>query len=156
MKKTAKKQPAQKAAAKKAPAKKGPVKAAEAPKESALQRLAAAIVSLDDPAMAEKFLREVLTPCEQHDLGLRWELLELMAQGVSQRQIGARLGISLCKITRGAKILKPKDSIAAALLAGKPAAVQPPAPVKAEKKPAAKPAKKNAKGTRKNGTHVAR
>jgi TrpR family trp operon transcriptional repressor len=64
----------------------------------------------DQPEM-ERFLGEILTPAELHDLALRWELMNKLSQGNSQRQIASELGISLCKITRGAKILKDVQSI---------------------------------------------
>lgn len=57
------------------------------------------------------FLEEILTPAERHDLGLRWELMQRLKAGLPQRQIAAELGISLCKITRGAKILRQAQSI---------------------------------------------
>ena len=83
----------------------------------ALARFTAAATRVTDPRELEVFLSELLTPAELHDLLLRWELLELLEQGVSQRKVAAKLGISLCKITRGAKILKRPDSIAARILA---------------------------------------
>lgn len=64
----------------------------------------------------ELFLQEILTPAELHDLSLRWELMRLLKQKVPQRQIAKDLGISLCKITRGAKILKKSDSVSNYLL----------------------------------------
>lgn len=64
----------------------------------------------------ELFLQEILTPAELHDLSLRWELMRLLKQKVPQRQIAKNLGISLCKITRGAKILKKSDSVSNYLL----------------------------------------
>ena len=82
----------------------------------ALGRFAAAAASVTDRAEMETFLAELLTPNELHDLVLRWELLELLEQGVSQRQVAAALGISLCKITRGAKILKRAGSVSARVL----------------------------------------
>ena len=107
-------------------------------------RLAEAVAMLERPAQVEQFLRELLTPGELHDLALRWELVELLAAGVPQRQIAARLGVSLCKITRGAKILKKRRGVVAALVA--------PKPVPAER-PKAASAKKVVK---KHGTRVAR
>ena len=83
----------------------------------ALARFAEAAVLVTDPRELETFLSELLTPTELHDLVLRWELLELLEQGVSQRKVAAKLGISLCKITRGAKILKRSGSVAARVLA---------------------------------------
>ncbi len=97
-------------------------------------RLEAAVAALESPAQAGQFLRELLTPGELHDLALRWELVELLAAGVPQRQIAAKLGVSLCKITRGAKILKKRRGVVAALVAPEPAPVPAgktePAPVK--------------------------
>jgi TrpR family trp operon transcriptional repressor len=78
--------------------------------------LAAALAALKTPAAAEGFLKEMLTPRELRDLMLRWELLALLADGLPQRGIAERLGVSLCKITRGAKILKSKKSIVAKFL----------------------------------------
>ena len=83
----------------------------------ALARFAGAAARISDPQELEVFLSELLTPAELHDLVLRWELLELLAGGASQRKVAAALGVSLCKITRGAKILKRPGSVAAQLLA---------------------------------------
>ena len=82
----------------------------------AFARFAAAAASVTDRAEMETFLAELLTPNELHDLVLRWELLELLERGVSQRQVAAALGVSLCKITRGAKILKRTGSVSARVL----------------------------------------
>ena len=79
-------------------------------------RFAAAAASVTEQKEIESFLTELLTPTELHDLLLRWELLELLEQGVSQRRVAAALGVSLCKITRGAKILKRTDSVVARVL----------------------------------------
>ena len=77
---------------------------------------AAALAALKTPAAAERVLKEMLTPRELRDLMLRWELLALLADGLPQRGIAERLGVSLCKITRGAKILKDKKSLVAKFL----------------------------------------
>ena len=58
-----------------------------------------------------RFLEEVLTPAERKDLALRWELMRRLTEGDAQRQIAEDLGVSLCKITRGARILKQTDSV---------------------------------------------
>ena len=104
---------------------------------TAFARLARTLADLEQPAAIERFLLEVMTPGEVHDLGLRWELVELLVEGVSQRQIASRLGISLCKITRGAKILKKKNGVVSGVFAKKPPA--------AKKTPAAKTAPKSVK-----------
>jgi TrpR family trp operon transcriptional repressor len=67
--------------------------------------------SINDSDQMQAFLAEVLTPAERRDLALRWELMRRLRKGVPQRQIAKELGISLCKITRGAKILKQDHSL---------------------------------------------
>ena len=64
----------------------------------------------------EPLLAELLTPGELRDIGLRLRLLRLLCDGVSQRKITAALGISLCKITRGSRILKNPGSVVKKLL----------------------------------------
>ena len=83
----------------------------------ALTRFAEAATCVTDPRELEIFLSELLTPAELHDLVLRWKLLELLELGISQRKVAETLGVSLCKITRGAKILKRQGSVAARVLA---------------------------------------
>jgi len=75
-----------------------------------LQEIAGRLAELDDPGLLEKFFREILTPKEVRDLSSRWELVKLLEEGVSQREIARRLHLSLCKITRGSRQLKKPDS----------------------------------------------
>ncbi|MCL1888789.1 MAG: trp operon repressor [Kiritimatiellaeota bacterium] len=63
-----------------------------------------------------RLLPEIFTPAELRDLALRLRLLRMLAGGVPQRKIAATLGISLCKITRGSRILKDPASVVAHLL----------------------------------------
>jgi TrpR family transcriptional regulator, trp operon repressor len=53
---------------------------------------------------------EIFTQKELRDLTLRWQLLKELYEGQTQRSIASRYRISLCKITRGSKVLKKKDS----------------------------------------------
>jgi TrpR family trp operon transcriptional repressor len=69
------------------------------------------LCKISDPDQMQEFLTEILTPAERRDLSLRWELMQRLKKGTPQRKIAAELGISLCKITRGAKILKQDHSI---------------------------------------------
>ncbi len=64
----------------------------------------------------QKLLEEMLTPNELKDLRLRWNLMKDLYKGLPQREIAASYGISLCKITRGSKILKQRDSYCKKLL----------------------------------------
>ena len=57
------------------------------------------------------FLNELLTESEIDALSKRWRILSMLKQGIPQRDIAKELNVSLCKITRGSKILKQKDSV---------------------------------------------
>ncbi len=71
---------------------------------------------IDDPDTMKRFFGEIFTPAEIDDFVLRWRLMRMLHDGVPQRKISSRLGISLCKITRGAKILKAGNSVTESIL----------------------------------------
>lgn len=75
------------------------------PKE-ALQELADALATTRESAAMRELLEALLTPQERARLALRWRLVCLLVAGVHQRTIAQKLGISLCKITRGSRELK--------------------------------------------------
>ncbi len=83
---------------------------------NALETVAEVLASITSPAEMISFLKELLTPGEIRDITLRWRLLELLAAGETQRKIAEELRISLCKITRGSKILKQKGAVTASVL----------------------------------------
>ncbi len=64
----------------------------------------------NDSDKMKKLFDEMFTEREQKDFILRWDLLKDLYQGIPQREIAAKHKISLCKITRGSKILKKEDS----------------------------------------------
>lgn len=76
-----------------------------------LSQLSQVLCRIDDSRQMQDFLAEILTPSERRDLALRWELMRRLKSGDPQRKIARELGISLCKITRGAKILKREHSL---------------------------------------------
>ena len=58
------------------------------------------------------FLLEILTASEVETLSKRWRILKMLKAGKTQREIAKELNVSLCKVTRGAKILKnPKSAV---------------------------------------------
>jgi TrpR family trp operon transcriptional repressor len=57
-----------------------------------------------------KLFEEIFTQREKYDFALRWRLMKEIYQGTTQREIASQLGISLCKITRGSRILKDEHS----------------------------------------------
>jgi TrpR family trp operon transcriptional repressor len=90
------------------------------PKSSNAEKVAGILAGLSTPAEVSRFLGEILTPAERYDVETRWELMERLDDGMSQRDVAEALGISLCKITRGAKILKDPDAITPRLIKGRP------------------------------------
>ncbi|MFH1156272.1 MAG: Trp family transcriptional regulator [Pseudomonadota bacterium] len=75
-----------------------------------------AIASQTNLTDLERFFDELFTPGEIEDISLRWKLLKDLQDGLTQRRIAGKYGISLCKITRGSKILKRKDSVVLKIL----------------------------------------
>ena len=57
------------------------------------------------------FLAEILTDAEIETLSKRWQILKMLYDGTPQREIAKELHVSLCKITRGASILKKQNSV---------------------------------------------
>ena len=80
--------------------------------------LAQVLAQIEDPALMDRFLEEILTPSERKDISLRWQLLKDLHAGKTQRDIATEYRISLCKITRGSKILKNDNSVTRKLLQG--------------------------------------
>ncbi len=80
------------------------------------QELMQIVSELDNTNDVEQLFDELLTPKEKEDLYLRWQLLKELHAGTPQRTIAKRHKISLCKITRGSKLLKAKSSITLQLL----------------------------------------
>lgn len=74
------------------------------------------LCGIREPRVMRRFLEEVLTENERHDLALRWDLMKMLHKGVSQRDVSNRLGVSLCKITRGSRVLKRPQSVCRKLL----------------------------------------
>jgi TrpR family trp operon transcriptional repressor len=82
----------------------------------AFATIAEVLSSIQAPEEMRCFLNELLTPGEVRDITLRWKLLEMLAEGVPQRKIAEELQISLCKITRGSRIMKQKGAVRARVL----------------------------------------
>ncbi len=82
----------------------------DALKERSLQDLSRALALADDPVLVENFLRCLLTPTEIGEVATRWALVREIDAGTTQREIARKMGLSLCKITRGSRELKKEDS----------------------------------------------
>ncbi|MBQ7764007.1 transcriptional regulator [bacterium] len=78
-----------------------------------LHEISKLVKNLHTEKEIESFFKELLTEAEIETLSKRWRILELLDKGETQRNIAKELQVSLCKVTRGAKILKNKTSILA-------------------------------------------
>jgi TrpR family trp operon transcriptional repressor len=76
----------------------------------ALDQIAGIMAKIEDRKLIRDFLICILTKYEIKEIAGRWELVKLLYDGMSQRRIAEQLGMSLCKITRGSKELKKRDS----------------------------------------------
>ncbi len=81
-----------------------------------MKGLIKALCSVTDESAMEKLIHELLTEREREAITLRWELMRQLKVGKTQRAIAENLHVSLCKVTRGNKILKDKNSISSDLL----------------------------------------
>ncbi len=81
-----------------------------------MREIAEALGAIGDAELIRRFLESILTPREREEIAGRWELVKLLNRGESQRHVAKWLGMSLCKITRGSRELKKKDSAFKAVL----------------------------------------
>ncbi len=68
-----------------------------------IDEIASVLAETEDKNLIAAFLKSLLTETEASEISSRWELVKLMNDGMSQRKIAEKLGLSLCKITRGSK-----------------------------------------------------
>ena len=62
--------------------------------------LVEAILRLDDRDDAERFLRDLCTLGELHDMAQRWAVVRLLDEGLHYAEISKRTGASTATITR--------------------------------------------------------
>ena len=78
--------------------------------EESFQELCRLIAETDDERFIRDFFGCLFTPAEKKDFANRWLLVKEIDKGTTQREIARKFGMSLCKITRGSKILHDSDS----------------------------------------------
>ncbi len=81
-----------------------------------LKEISKALSTLSNEQEIEIFLNEILTESEQCNIAQRWNILKMFNEKYTQRTISEKLGVSLCKVTRGSKVIKRPNSIAKKLL----------------------------------------
>ena len=85
-------------------------------KDNNIMQICEAINEMKTSEEVYNFLFEVLTDAEIDALSKRWCILSMLHNGVTQREIAKELHVSLCKITRGAAILRNKNAISNKIL----------------------------------------
>jgi TrpR family trp operon transcriptional repressor len=78
--------------------------------DAAFGELCSLLNGVNDVEILKEFMVEILTPNEVTEIARRWRLVKLLHEGRPQREVAARLHLSLCKITRGSKELKRPGS----------------------------------------------
>ena len=69
------------------------------------------LISLKNQNEISRFLTELFTKNEILTLSKRWRILKMLSENFTQRDIVKQLQVSLCKVTRGAKVLKDKNAV---------------------------------------------
>lgn len=77
------------------------------------------LTSIDSEEETEALLDDLLTDKEVLDIIDRLLVLDDLYRGKSQREIASNRSMSLCKITRGSKMLKKKDGFMRRLLSAR-------------------------------------
>lgn len=71
-----------------------------------IEELAAVLVSIKKEAVAESFLHNILTPSELEEISVRLQIVKLLLDGVAQRDVAKKLGVSMGTVSRGSRELK--------------------------------------------------
>jgi len=71
-----------------------------------IEELAEVLVSIKKGAVAESFLHNILTPSELEEISVRLQIVKLLMEGVAQRDVAKKLGVSMGTVSRGSRELK--------------------------------------------------
>ncbi|GHV19569.1 hypothetical protein FACS189494_01520 [Spirochaetia bacterium] len=85
--------------------------------EANIEQIASILAGMSDKRRVSGFFNDMFTKAERADIAMRWALVKELGEKTPQRVIAGKLGLSLCKITRGSRELKKPDSTFAAMLA---------------------------------------
>lgn len=79
--------------------------ASESQQEAAENALSRAMISLRTAAECRDFLHDLCTPAELQALVDRWQVVELLEEGLTYRRINSLTGVSVTTIGRVARFL---------------------------------------------------
>ena len=66
------------------------------------------LVAIKQPELMKVFLKDLFTLAEMKDIILRWQIVKLLQHGFTQRVVAKKLGVSIYKVERGARVLLDK------------------------------------------------
>jgi len=58
-----------------------------------------------DKDLLKAFFRDILSPAEYKELGVRWQIVKQLAAGKSQRDVAKNLHTAIATVTRGSREL---------------------------------------------------
>ena len=59
--------------------------------------------------LLKAFFLDILSPAEYKELGVRWQIVKQLAQGVSHRNVAKNLHTAVATVTRGSRELADKE-----------------------------------------------
>lgn len=71
-----------------------------------IKELADVIASIRGASLAESFLHNILTPSELEEISKRLQIAKLLINGMPQRDVAKKLGVSMGTVSRGSRELK--------------------------------------------------
>ena len=83
-----------------------------------LQEIIDIFTETTDKKEMRKPFDELFTSSEEKDIAKRWYIMKELYKGTPQRHIAQDMEVSLCKITRGSRILKDEESAFRRILGG--------------------------------------
>lgn len=69
------------------------------------QQLLEAILNSKNKQDIKNFLSDLLTPQEFDELAVRWQIVQELSKGITQREVAKKFGVGIATVTRGAKAL---------------------------------------------------
>ena len=71
-----------------------------------VKELAETIASIKGSSLAESFLHNIITPSELEEISKRLQIVKLLLEGMPQREVAKKLGVSMGTVSRGSRELK--------------------------------------------------
>lgn len=62
----------------------------------------------EHPAIFHEFLFDLLSPAEYKELSVRWQIVKMLKNRISHREIAKKLKVSVATVTRGSRELANK------------------------------------------------